>query len=230
MELRAAEARERGTQASGTSTSGCRTGASRQHLQAGRHRRRGQRGSSSTRASTWSRSGSRSRSRSRTATRPFAAPARSRSSWPRTCICRRRGIRCGKLRELIITRRLEAALPKARILEIYLNVIEWGDGIWGAEAASRTLLRRVGVESQPSAGGAAGRRDHQPDSLQPGAPTGRLLRRQQIILSRMGGVEPPPQPATGNADPVPGTAPGRRPSRWPRRPKPSAPPEPARTA
>jgi len=42
-----------------------------------------------------------------------------------------------KLRELIIARRLEAALPKARIFEIYLNVIEWGDGIWGAESASR---------------------------------------------------------------------------------------------
>ena len=47
-----------------------------------------------------------------------------------------------KLRELIIARRLEAALPKARIFEIYLNVIEWGDGIWGAEAAARTLFRR----------------------------------------------------------------------------------------
>ena len=47
-----------------------------------------------------------------------------------------------KLRELIIARRLEAALSKARIFEIYLNVIEWGDGIWGAEAAARTLLRR----------------------------------------------------------------------------------------
>ena len=45
-----------------------------------------------------------------------------------------------KLRELIITRRLEAALPKARILEIYLNVVEWGDGIWGAEAASRAYF------------------------------------------------------------------------------------------
>jgi monofunctional biosynthetic peptidoglycan transglycosylase len=42
-----------------------------------------------------------------------------------------------KLRELMITRRLEAALTKRRILEIYLNVIEWGDGIFGAEAASR---------------------------------------------------------------------------------------------
>ena len=49
-----------------------------------------------------------------------------------------------KLRELLIARRLEAELPKSRILEIYLNVIEWGDGIYGAEAASRTLLRQAG--------------------------------------------------------------------------------------
>ena len=34
-----------------------------------------------------------------------------------------------KLRELIIARRLEAELKKARILELYLNVIEWGDGV-----------------------------------------------------------------------------------------------------
>ncbi len=45
-----------------------------------------------------------------------------------------------KLRELIIARRLEAALPKARILELYLNVIEWGDGIYGVEAAARTYF------------------------------------------------------------------------------------------
>ena len=45
-----------------------------------------------------------------------------------------------KLRELIIARRLEAALSKARIFEIYLNVIEWGDGIWGAEAAARSYF------------------------------------------------------------------------------------------
>ena len=35
------------------------------------------------------------------------------------------------------TRRLEAALSKQRIFEIYLNVIEWGDGVFGAEAAAR---------------------------------------------------------------------------------------------
>ena len=45
-----------------------------------------------------------------------------------------------KIKELFITRRLEAELPKARILEIYLNVIEWGDGIWGAEAAAQAYF------------------------------------------------------------------------------------------
>ena len=42
-----------------------------------------------------------------------------------------------KLLEAVITWRLERSLAKRRILEIYLNVIEWGDGIYGAEAASR---------------------------------------------------------------------------------------------
>ena len=42
-----------------------------------------------------------------------------------------------KLKEALITWRLERALPKRRILELYLNVIEWGDGVFGAEAAAR---------------------------------------------------------------------------------------------
>ena len=45
-----------------------------------------------------------------------------------------------KLRELFITRRLEHELSKTRIFELYLNKIEWGDGIWGAEAAARTYF------------------------------------------------------------------------------------------
>jgi len=45
-----------------------------------------------------------------------------------------------KLKEAILTYRLERALTKNRILEIYLNVIEWGDGIYGIEAASRTYF------------------------------------------------------------------------------------------
>jgi monofunctional biosynthetic peptidoglycan transglycosylase len=42
-----------------------------------------------------------------------------------------------KIRELILARRLEKNLSKSRILELYLNIVEWGDGIYGAEAASR---------------------------------------------------------------------------------------------
>jgi len=96
-----------------------------------------------------------------------------------------------KLRELIITRRMEAALPKARILEIYLNVIEWGDGIWGAEAAARNYF---GVSasslSREQAALLAGAIIN-PRVLNPGRPNRRLLARQRIILARMGGVEPP---------------------------------------
>lgn len=42
-----------------------------------------------------------------------------------------------KVREIILTRRIEKTLSKDRILELYLNIIEWGDGIYGAEAAAR---------------------------------------------------------------------------------------------
>jgi len=96
-----------------------------------------------------------------------------------------------KLRELIIARRLETELSKARILEIYLNVIEWGDGVWGAEAAAR---RYFGVPasalSAPQAALLAGAIIN-PRLYSPGRPPARLLRRQRIIMRRMGAVEPP---------------------------------------
>jgi monofunctional biosynthetic peptidoglycan transglycosylase len=41
-----------------------------------------------------------------------------------------------KIKEAILTWRLERSLPKKRILEIYLNVVEWGDGIFGIEKAA----------------------------------------------------------------------------------------------
>ncbi len=97
-----------------------------------------------------------------------------------------------KLRELVIARRLEAALPKARIFEIYLNVIEWGDGIWGAEAAARTYFgvpaSAVNAEQAALLAGAI----INPRVHNPARPTPRLRRRQQIVLSRMGEVTPPP--------------------------------------
>jgi monofunctional biosynthetic peptidoglycan transglycosylase len=42
-----------------------------------------------------------------------------------------------KLREIILTRQLENSLSKRRILELYLNVVEFGPGVYGVEAAAR---------------------------------------------------------------------------------------------
>ncbi|HSI24213.1 MAG TPA: monofunctional biosynthetic peptidoglycan transglycosylase [Methylotenera sp.] len=46
-----------------------------------------------------------------------------------------------KAEEVVITLMLENLMTKRRILEIYLNVIEWGDGVFGAEAAARHYYR-----------------------------------------------------------------------------------------
>jgi monofunctional biosynthetic peptidoglycan transglycosylase len=54
-----------------------------------------------------------------------------------------------KLREVILTWRLESALSKKRILELYLNVVEWGNGIFGAEAASQRYYGKPASELSP---------------------------------------------------------------------------------
>lgn len=51
-----------------------------------------------------------------------------------------------KLRELLITIFLERILTKPRILELYLNFVEWGDGIFGAEAASQIYFKKSAAE------------------------------------------------------------------------------------
>ena len=55
-----------------------------------------------------------------------------------------------KLREVLITQRLEAQLTKERILEIYVNVAEWGDGVFGAEAAARRWFGCSALELSPT--------------------------------------------------------------------------------
>ena len=46
-----------------------------------------------------------------------------------------------KAQELVLTLALETLLTKARILEIYLNNVEWGEGVFGAQAAARHYFR-----------------------------------------------------------------------------------------
>ena len=51
-----------------------------------------------------------------------------------------------KGQELMLTLLLEALLSKQRILEIYLNNVEWGEGIFGAEAAARHYFRKSAAD------------------------------------------------------------------------------------
>ena len=91
-----------------------------------------------------------------------------------------------KLRELILARRLEAELKKARILELYLNVIEWGDGVYGVESAARVYFQKSAAELGPSEAALLAGAIVNPRLLNPARPTKRLIRRQQLILRRMG--------------------------------------------
>jgi monofunctional biosynthetic peptidoglycan transglycosylase len=97
-----------------------------------------------------------------------------------------------KARELLIARRLEAELSKQRILELYLNLIEWGDGIWGAEAAARSYFGKAAAELSPQESALLAAAIINPRVLNPGRPPPRLRRRQEMILRRMGAVTPPP--------------------------------------
>jgi monofunctional biosynthetic peptidoglycan transglycosylase len=54
-----------------------------------------------------------------------------------------------KVHEALITKEMEWSLGKRRILEIYLNVIEWGDGIYGAEAAARNYFNTSASSLSP---------------------------------------------------------------------------------
>ena len=100
-----------------------------------------------------------------------------------------------KLRELVIARRLEAELKKARILELYLNVIEWGDGVYGVESASRAYFQKSAAELGPSEAALLAAAIVNPRLLNPARPTSRLIRRQELILRRMGAVTPPQESA-----------------------------------
>jgi monofunctional biosynthetic peptidoglycan transglycosylase len=97
-----------------------------------------------------------------------------------------------KLKELLITRRLEAELTKQRILELYLNVIEWGDGVWGADAAARRYFHKTAADLTPSESALLAGAIANPHLMNPAHPIARLRRRQEMIMRRMGAVTPPP--------------------------------------
>ena len=95
-----------------------------------------------------------------------------------------------KGREAAITYFLERELSKKRIMELYLNVIEWGDGIYGAEAAARTYFKKSA--SALTAQEAAYLSAMIPSPLNvfnPKKNPKRVVRRQKVILRGMNHVK-----------------------------------------
>lgn len=91
-----------------------------------------------------------------------------------------------KGREAVITYFLERDLSKKRILEIYLNVIEWGDGIYGAEAAARTYFKKSASDLTPSEAAYLSAMIPSPlNVFNPKKNPKRLARRQRVILRGM---------------------------------------------
>lgn len=96
-----------------------------------------------------------------------------------------------KAEEAIITLMLENLWSKRRILEVYLNVIEWGNGVFGAEAAARHYYNASAAQLGPEqaarlAGMVPNPRFYDRNRNAPG-----LGRKTAIILARMPGAEVP---------------------------------------
>jgi monofunctional biosynthetic peptidoglycan transglycosylase len=96
-----------------------------------------------------------------------------------------------KLEEATITVMLEKMMDKERIFEIYLNVIEWGDGVFGAEAAARHYYHVSATQlSAPQAARLAAMVPN-PRYYDTHREARGLLRKTDIILRRMGDAEIP---------------------------------------
>ena len=90
-----------------------------------------------------------------------------------------------KLKEYFLARSLEKHLPKKRILELYLNVVEFGERVYGAEAASRYYFKKSAAALTPSQAALLAGSLPNPRVMVPGDPNARLRSRQRMILSRM---------------------------------------------
>ncbi|MCS6896398.1 MAG: monofunctional biosynthetic peptidoglycan transglycosylase [Nitrospira sp.] len=87
-----------------------------------------------------------------------------------------------KIREALITRLLERHLTKRRILEIYLNVVEWGRGVYGAEAAARHHFGKSAADLTADEAAWLAAMLPSPRRYDPFRKTDALIRRQQRIL------------------------------------------------
>lgn len=96
-----------------------------------------------------------------------------------------------KGQEMVITFMLEALLPKARILEIYLNHVEWGEGVFGAQAAARHYF---GVDASALSAAQAARLAVMlpaPKRFEKRPGSAYVVGRAATVMARMGAVELP---------------------------------------
>src|SRR5437773_6706298 len=110
-----------------------------------------------------------------------------------------------KVKEAVTALQLELALSKDRILELYLNVAEWGPGIWGVDAASRAYFAMPGSRlTEEQAAELAATLPH-PRTSNPTFRPDRTLARRGLILARYHGVDVyiPPEEETDTVLVVP---------------------------
>ena len=96
-----------------------------------------------------------------------------------------------KGQELVLTLLLEGLLSKERILEIYLNSVEWGEGVFGAEAASQYYYRKGASKLNAYEAARLAVMLPRPKYFETRANSGYLSSRASTIAARMGGVELP---------------------------------------
>ena len=96
-----------------------------------------------------------------------------------------------KAQEAVITVMLETIMTKRRILEIYLNVIEWGNAVFGAEAAAHYHFGIPAANLAPEQAAQLAAMVPSPRRYKPGSETPYLRKRTEIILSRMNSATVP---------------------------------------
>jgi monofunctional biosynthetic peptidoglycan transglycosylase len=96
-----------------------------------------------------------------------------------------------KAREAVITVMIERVLGKRRILEIYLNVVEWGRGIYGAEAAARHYYGKSAADLQPEEAARLAAMLPTPRLYTRNASTPYLDQRTALLLGEMADVRVP---------------------------------------
>lgn len=96
-----------------------------------------------------------------------------------------------KLEEAAITLMLEAVMDKRRIFEIYLNVIEWGNGVFGAEAAARHYYHSSAAQLSPAQAAKLAAMVPNPRYYDKHRQARGLMRKTGIIMARMNSAEIP---------------------------------------